>query len=541
MGSKMDWSTSYVLLYSLTAVVLYFVGSAAITYVSNSSKARRLGARPAPAYPQPVWDLLGIRALRRIQKADQEKVVPMHILERNAQMKELHGRDVHTYTLNVAGKTIIITSDPVNIQAMLAKQFHDFSLGSNRRGNFFPLLGNGIFTSDGKGWEHSRAMLRPSFARDQISDLDLEERHAKNLMRALPVAEDGWTSETDLQILFFRLTIDSSTEFLFGESVNSQINELPENLAAQASSSNKARDEKNFAHAFDTAQLYLSKRGRLGPRYWLINNAEFRKTCRQCHDFIDSYVRIALNPEVKAHELEKGSIKDKEKYVFLEELARQTQDPIELRSQLLHILLAGRDTTASLLGWTFYLLARHPDVYVKLRQTIIETFGTFESSTSNITFAALKNCQYLQYVLNETLRLFPVVPLNGRASTKDTTLPRGGGPDGQSPVFVPKDTDVGYSVYVMHRSANFWGEDCEEYKPERWSGRRPGWEYLPFNGGPRICLGQQFALTSAGYAVVRLLQRFDEIQNLDPTPMRQNATLTACSNAGVRVRLHEAK
>jgi len=103
----------------------------------------------------------------------------------------------------------------------------------------------------------------------------------------------------------------------------------------------------------------------------------------------------------------------KEKYIFLEALATQTQDPIELRSQLLHILLAGRDTTASLLGWLFFSLARDPARYKKLREIILEEFGTYERPLE-ISFSKLKSCQYLQHCNNEALRLYPVVPINGK-------------------------------------------------------------------------------------------------------------------------------
>jgi hypothetical protein len=144
------------------------------------------------------------------------------------------------------------------------------------------------------------------------------------------------------------------------------------------------------------------------------------------------------------------------------------EDPVELRSQLLNILLAGRDTTASHLGWLFHCLSRDPTRYQKLRDTIIEQFGTYDSPTS-ITFSKIKGCQYLQHCNNEALRLYPVVPLNGRFANKDTVLPRGGGKDGKSPVFIPKNTAVDYSVHV---SPNF----LEYYSLilRRFHGRYPG-------------------------------------------------------------------
>src|SRR5207248_5482722 len=136
----------------------------------------------------------------------------------------------------------------------------------------FPLLGNGIFTQDGKPWEHSRAMMRPQFAREQGSDLELEERHVQNMMRALPVASDGWTSSTDLQVLFFRLTLDTATEFMFGESVESQLAVLPGYRPPQSHSIAKNVDEKVFARDFDAGQAFLALRARFQERYWLIDS-----------------------------------------------------------------------------------------------------------------------------------------------------------------------------------------------------------------------------------------------------------------------------
>ena len=89
----------------------------------------------------------------------------------------------------------------------------------------------------------------------------------------------------------------------------------------------------------------------------------------------------------------------------------------------------------------------------------------------------------------------------------------------------------------MQRLPQYWGADAEVFDPERWKARRPGWEYLPFNGGPRICLGQQFALVEASFVIVRLLQRFDDIQNLDAEPETHRLTLTSCPGNGVKVRL----
>lgn len=386
--------------------------------------------------------------------------------------------------------------------------------------------------------EHSRGLLRPQFVRHQVGDLELEELHVQNMVRALPVdPSTGWTDLVDLQVLFFRLTIDSATEFLFGESVNSQIQGLPENADRHGDGS--SRDEKVFTCAFDRGQGHMATRFRLQDQYWLHHSQDFNWCCKQVQSFADYYVDLALKGKdslLAEKDVESGK---KPKYVFLKALAEQTRDPVELRSGLLHILLAGRDTTAGLLGWLFYHLVRNPEVWAKLRAIILEDFGTF-SKPNKITFERLKACQYLQYCLNETLRTNPSVPFNSRRANKDTTLPRGGGPDGQSKLYVKKGQQVDYYVHLMHRRKDIWGPDADEWKPERWVAKKVGWEYLPFNGGPRICIGQQFALTEAGYVTVRLMQRFERMENLETDPvMRHAITLTSHTGNGVKVRLLE--
>lgn len=201
---------------------------------------------------------------------------------------------------------------------------------------------------------------------------------------------------------------------------------------------------------------------------------------------MDYYVHKALA------ETAPGREKDSEeggRYVFLNELAKETRDPIELRSQVLNVLLAGRDTTAGTMSWIMTNLARNSRVFAKLRAIIIEEFGTF-NSPKPITFETMKACSYLQYIINETLRLYPNVCMNSRRATKDTTLPRGGGPDGEAPVYVRKGKEVNYYAISMHRRKDIWGEDAEEFVPERWENKKRSWEFLPFNGGPRVCLGQ---------------------------------------------------
>lgn len=467
--SKMQLHTAVLgLLWALIAYIIYSLVSGYLQRQRYAALAKEWGCQEPPWQYSKYPFKLGIDIIQRSLKADREKLFPPDFAKR---VEEI---GANTFRFALLGTDGVFTCEPKNIQAILATQFQDYDLGPIRRSNLFPLLGDGIFTQDGKAWEHSRAMMRPQFARDQVSDLDLEEVHSQNMMRALPAGPDGWTSKVDLSVLFFRLTLDSATEFLFGESVDSQLAMLP----TKENPHPTEHDDSEFAFAFDASQRALSTRARFGDKPWMYSPKSFIEACNKCHEFIDHFVRLALSKELRTAELEKRDGDKKEKYIFLEALAQQTRDPIELRSQLLNILLAGRDTTASLLGWLFFALARDPAHYQKLRKVIIDEFGTYEKP-KNITFSSLKSCSYLQQNLNEALRLYPVVPVNSRRANKDTTLPTGGGAHFKSPIFIPKGTEVNYSVHVMQRRKDLWGQDADEFKPERFEGRKHGWEFLP--------------------------------------------------------------
>ncbi|OGM42386.1 cytochrome P450 52A12 [Aspergillus bombycis] len=440
-------------------------------------------------------------------------------------------------------QTILCTIEPTNVKAILATKFEDFSLGC-RHEQFSPFLGSGIFTLDGEPWAHARALLRPQFTREQVfqrktllqhqakfdfqvADIDILAHHVTRVIESVPKSRSSF----DIQPLCFSFALNSATHFLFGESVDSLD---PRLLQASTATSIRA-----FEEAFDLAQDYLFARSKALGFYWLINPKAFRDATRKVHRVVDYYVRRAIDTRKNAGQREKS----KGRYILLEALAADTQDPKILRDNLLNVLLAGRDTTSSLLSSTFYYLARHPRVWYKLRDQIIARFGTNSRPLADLTQTSLKAIPYLRYVLNEALRLLPPVPINSRIATKNTCLPVGGGPDGKSPVYVGKGAMVFYSVYSMHRRPDIWGQDAHSFRPERWENAKHQWEYLPFNGGPRICLGQQYALTVASYTLVRFMQHFDVLENADPDSTDDpvlRANLTLSHDQGVMVRLYSS-
>lgn len=137
------------------------------------------------------------------------------------------------------------------------------------------------------------------------------------------------------------------------------------------------------------------------------------------------------------------------------------------------------------------------------------------------------------------LRLQPATPLLAKHAAGDTFLPHGGGPNGDEALFVAEGTAVFYNSYSMQRNKEVYGDDADEFRPERWDEDklRPQYNYIPFGAGPRSCLGQQYGLSEASYATVRIMQNFRRIECRDPGPWQEKLTASLSSKNGTKVAL----
>ncbi|KAJ5875796.1 cytochrome P450 [Penicillium soppii] len=499
-------------------VFLYTIYHLATLFL-HRRRSKRLSCEPCPAVASGP---LGIGLFLDLKNAHSQGQIANRV-------RNMHLQNGNTIRLDPPGGTIILTCEPENIQAILASQFSSFGLSYFRHKQYHPLFGDGIFTSDGKRWESSRKLLRPQFTHSEIPEIEWFDGHVKRFIGALP--PDG--QAFDSQKLFFRLALDSATDFLFGESVYS-LSSAASNQTGVAESSYKGR--QGFAEAFDYAQYVLFQRTIALHLYWLINPSKFRRSNETVHRFVDYYVEKAL----RQTDQEKGDTQ--QRYCFLQALALQSKDAKVLRDQMVNVLLASRDDTASLLSSIFYFLARNQEVWDKLKAEVREA-----SNASPVTLKKIQGLPYLRAIVSEALRLFPPVPINARVANHNTTIPVGGGPDGRSPVYIKEGQTVGYSVWSVHRRTDIWGPEAEVFRPERWEeSKQNAWEFLPFNGGPRACLGQQFAIIQASHLAFRIAQEFETLDNADPgpdlgthPPMRQ--TLTMCHQNGVHVRLHRKR
>ncbi|KAF2190986.1 cytochrome P450 52A12 [Zopfia rhizophila CBS 207.26] len=493
-------------------ILLYFIYARISLYFRRRRLIKDNGCQPCLARVNKD-PFLGIDILRENFRCSKSHT----ILEKTYNRVQNFGQN--TFASRIMTMPLIVTVEPENIKTILTLKFKDYSLGA-RHDSFSPLLGSGIFNTDGEKWANSRHLLRPNFVREQVADLEAFERHFRLMLKAIP--KDGKT--VDLQELFFRLTIDSATEFLFNHSCNS---------LRMVGEDEETNEDAIFAKAFTYAQADILDRLRLGFLDRFRKNVKGKEAIRICHEYVDKWVDDAVRWK-EQRDAEKGAGVDvkEDRYVFIHELAKQANDKKRIRDELMNVLLAGRDTTASLLSNMFFEIAKRPDIWAKLRNEVASLQGRLP------TYEELRNLKYLKWCLNESLRLHPVVPGNSRLATTDTILPLGGGPRGAHPLFIPKGTLVAYSPYTMHRRPDYFGPDPLVFRPERWATLRPSWEYLPFNGGPRICLGQQYALTEASYVTCRLVQEFEGVESRDETGVwREALTLTCCSLNGTKVAL----
>ncbi|KAL9107959.1 MAG: hypothetical protein Q9227_007174 [Pyrenula ochraceoflavens] len=492
-------------------VIKVFI-SAFLVYVTYNFWVRRAradratqqhGCKPAPRV-QSTDRLFGFDLFVSLAKADNAG-------RRSEAFRQLHEKYGRTFEMKALSGLQLQTSEPENIQAICTSAFENFGVGPMRGRIGMPFLDRGIFTEDGAYWRHARAMIRPTFSRAEIADLDGFERHVKRLFPLIP--SDGF--------------LDTSTEFLFGQSLNSL---LPEHGSAAS----------EFTAAFDRSLLGLALLLIFGPLRWpLYLDPWWKAAYTKVHTFIDARVDRALarvrSPDKKAKE---GNLN---KYILLDEMAATTQDRYELRMQIINVFFPARDTAAIAFGDLIFELARHLREWHKLRAEVLAI-----DRQQPLTFELIKSLKRVKAIINESLRLHPAASRIGRAALKDTVLPRGGGSDGHSPVFVPKGRVIEMDLYTLQRDPSIWGEDADEFRPDRWAEGRPLWEsrwqYQPFLGGIRMCPAQNQVLTQLAYLLVRFAEEFEGLENRDPVlEYVEKVRMTVESRNGVKIAVRRRR
>nr|XP_012614512.1 cytochrome P450 3A5-like [Microcebus murinus] len=385
-------------------------------------------------------------------------------------------------------RPVLAITDPDMIKTVLVKEC--YSVFTNRR-IFGPVgvMKSAISISEDEEWKRIRALLSPTFTSGKLKEMfPIISQYADVLVRNLrQEAEKGKT--VALKDLFGAYSMDVIIGTLFGVNIDSLNN--PQDPFVE-------KTKKLFKIDFlDPLLLSITLFPFLTPIFEALNISMFPRDVTNL--FINSIKRM-----------KESRLQDKQKHRvdFLQLMinsqnSKETEShkvlsDLELAAQSMVFIFAGYETTSSVLSFIMYELATHPHVQEKLQKEIDAALP----ENTPFTYDALAQMEYLDMVVNETLRLFPIGARLERVCKKDIEI---------KGMFIPKGVVVMIPTYVLHRDSKYWPEP-EEFRPERFSKKNKDnidpYIYLPFGTGPRNCIGMRFTLMIMKLALIKILQNF---------------------------------
>ncbi|KDP46411.1 hypothetical protein JCGZ_10251 [Jatropha curcas] len=383
-----------------------------------------------------------------------------------------------------SGSDFLLLSDPINLHYILSRNFPNYHKGKEFKEIFEP-LGNGIFNSDNDSWRIQRRIVH-SFLKDKRFELAVKNSMEQKILKGLFLVLDNASkleSEVDMQDVIQRFTFDNICHLVLGFD--------PTSLCAES-------HEVAFEKAFDEIEEIILYRHLLPGCVWKLQRwlqiGEEKKFTKAWRLF-DGFLQQCITRKQKQLAQQKSNDFDLLTF-FLMKDDHQDQEEITksdkfLADLALNLLSAGRDTIGAALVWLFWLVGKHPLVEKKILEEIKENLQGESNNWRLFNFEELKKLVYLHATICEVLRLYPPVPFEHKTSIKPDVLPSGH--------HVPENMRILYSLYSMGRMKDIWGEDCLEFRPERWISEKgrikhfPSYKFIAFNSGPRTCLGKDLA------------------------------------------------
>ncbi|KAL6499347.1 hypothetical protein OROHE_026010 [Orobanche hederae] len=353
----------------------------------------------------------------------------------------------------------IYTTEPKNIEYILKTNFSNYAKGEVNQDIWRDLFGQGILVVDGEKWRQQRKLASSEFSTRVLRDFSCSvfRKNAAQLVSTVCGFSKTYqffdAQEPNQTALLMRYTLDSISKVGFGVDLD----------CLQGSNA----EGNEFIKAFDDSSelvywRYVDPFWKLKRHLNIGGEAILKKKTKFIHNFVDKVIRT------KREQMEKEQYYD----ILSRFIVESKKDPEMmtdeyLRDIILSFIIAGKDTTANTLSWFIYVVCKNPLVQERIAQEIREAVPTnpqdeasFDDFIERITDEALEEMHYLHATLSETLRLYPAVPVDGRCAETDDTLP-----DGYK---VKKGDGVYYMAYAMGRMPYIWGDDAEEFKPERW-------------------------------------------------------------------------
>ncbi|MGI5466401.1 cytochrome P450 [Streptomyces sp. CA-132043] len=364
------------------------------------------------------------------------------------------------------------------------ERLHDVLVREGRKfqkGRFFQrlkrLAGEGLSTADGELHRRNRRLIQPMFSRERIDGYsEIMSRNARRL-------SESWQpgQRVDIYEEAAAYSIDSIAMSLFSsdigapavETIRTELPVLLDMLLRRAASP-KLLD-------------------RLPVRY----NRVFDRASQHLSGVIDQVITTA-----------RAAGHDKEHDDLLAQLLQEKDlDDVQVRDEVATLLFAGAETTASTLAWAWRYLAHHPEADQQVVEEILEVVGTDRP----VTIADVPRLTALRRVLDEVIRLHGVTFLM-RRSTEPVTL---------GEVTLPAETEVAFSMYAIHRDPAVFGDDADAFNPDRWvDNPEIKRSFMPFGGGNRKCIGDQFALAEATIALAEVLRSWRMVPQSGHTPQQ---------------------
>ncbi|OMO74154.1 Cytochrome P450 [Corchorus capsularis] len=386
----------------------------------------------------------------------------------------------------------------------------------------FDIFGESLFNSDGEAWKRHRkafhAFVNHKKFHQSVAKLILN-RIEQGLVKVFEhVSKQGL--EVNLQDLFKRHAFDIACKLATGYDSQLLSLEFPENRFHNAMSD--AWEAAFYRYILPDAIWKLQSWLRIGKE------KKRRKAWKALDDLLAEFISIQRGEIERNKAMKSSQEDDDENFNFLKcyltghEVTGPTPSDSLIRDNLIHFMLATDDTNSTVLTWLFYHLSKNPDVEIKIREELKKNLS-FKQVGENLQLPScliddLNQLVYLHAALCEALRLSPPVPFEFRAATQDDVLPSGHR--------VRQGTRLLMGIHAMGRMPWLWGEDCHEFKPERWITdegkikREVPSKSLAFLAGPRICVGKNLAFFIMKATTATILHNYNvhviEGQNVTP-------------------------
>ncbi|KAJ0721558.1 putative cytochrome P450 [Helianthus annuus] len=427
----------------------------------------------------------------------------------------------------LANMDMLLTTDPLDIHHILSKNFSNYPKGDKFQ-KIFDILGDGILNADGKIWEISHkvifSVLNHVGFQSKMETIIWDKVENGLLPILESICERG--TEMDLQDIFQRFAFDIVFKLLLDNDQESLSLNFPYNP---------------YSKAFTDSEEAVLLRHVTPPFFWKLQQilrVGKEKKLSDAWKSLDQFIYKCL-----AHkEMDYNNMNhEAEKFTFFDAIMRELKDHIDtsmdctkfLRDTFFNLTAAGKDTISSALCWFFYLLATNPTVEDKIleeMQTHLEV-----SALKRWNATELDKMVYLHGALCETLRLYPPVPFNNKSPLQPDILPSGHQVD--------QNTNIILSFYSMGRMESIWGEDCMEFKPERWISSSGGIKHVPsykfptFNAGPRACLGKNMAFSELKIVATTIIYHY-QIQLVEGHLVLPADSMILHMKYGLKVKLN---